>query len=749
MRIVRHSDSRGLGWGLFSLTLAVPITLVLTGVIWNTAIVISLALFLQLGTGAIWWMRLRPQDSHSIVGICGGGIALGTLAASLSAHGLRATAISNWGWTLPTVVTGFTLLVSSNLRNTIVDCVQNRLRLRRPDMAGLGLAVVVGAVPLILFWHLTPLTWSGWHRYPTSVLFHEALSHGVHTFGINDNVFAAGATLRYHWLSHVWVGSLSTWSGAESFVVLTRLTPVATLFGSICVSWSWARRLSDVPLVPPLAAVLVGGAGFVGVLHFFFGNHLFAASPSQLFSTLWLLAFSFLLLETIRGGMPITTSSVVLLVMSFGLACGKATNAVVVTGGIAAVILASYKWPRKRRKFVWASALACLSGFLAAYLYAFAGSEGDLEIGFSLPASTYLGLNPPFGGPIAVMAGTFALLLSVGARWMGLSWVLNRRLLSSGSEGIYALGVGAAGVAALILTSQSAGSQMWFVISASAVVSVLSAVGIGELISQQTLLSGDRESGTSERPFWFFAIAAGGVAASVAGAVVAGVGYLDSRPSYATWTGPIVVWLIGLGLSICLLPRWRRGPGTVSGMSLVAICSLILVAASVVAPIGSVSAEVIDRSGLRFLRGAEPELSASTPDAWTSGYREAAEWLSANSQQTDVVASNRQCSVAAESPPECSSFWHLTAALARRRMYIEGNVPWLVIGPEGQERIELSVGFSSNPTSSGHKQLWMEGVRWLWVDQAVPSANSWGHYGVVEFSNDFVDVVRLYPPSSS
>ena len=82
-------------------------------------------------------------------------------------------------------------------------------------------------------------------------------------------------------------------------------------------------------------------------------------------------------------------------------------------------------------------------------------------------------------------------------------------------------------------------------------------------------------------------------------------------------------------------------------------------------------------------------------------------------------------------------------------MYIEGKSPWLVIGPEGQERIELSVGFSSNPTSSGHKQLWIEGVRWLWVDRAVPSANSWGHYGVVEFSNDFVDVVRLYPPSSS
>jgi len=732
-------------------TITVSALLVFAGVPATTTVVLLLAVLIQAGTGAIWWAVLRQSDPPSAIGLVGGGLALGTMASSLSTHAFRATTLADWGWILPTVATVLALTIWTPIRQLSLGVIRRRPPLCRGDLGGITTALALGMIPLIVFWRHTPLSWDGWFFYPTDLPFHEALSHSVHLFGINDFSLSVGTPVRYHWLSHAWMGGLSHWSDAEPFVVLSRATPVVALVGSASMAWEWGRRLSNSSLVPPLAATMVVGSGFVGLVTSFNGNHLPADSPSQSFSTAWLLAYSFLLLDAVarrhsRATMPL------LMVMSFCLTLGKASHALVVTGGLLGLAAISPFLSRKLCKTVWTAIGASGIGFLTAYLYGLAGSPTNFSLGFWRPASSVLRINPPLGGGSAVLLGSAALLLAIMPRWAGFVLTLSRQPRLIDPTTAFGTGTAAMGIAALLLTSQSGGGQLWFVLSASAVLSVLSASGLVE-----GLTAWRKSNDVQAENLLLISVLVVGSAASAIGTLIAGTGYLVT--DLAIWVAPVVVWaLVVMGVLVGSAWIPRRSALTVRLPLRVSI-AIALVTASVAAPVAQFSALVVSEVasplakrdippmfGTPLIGGPEPKPSSTTPNAWTPDHAEAGQWLRNNSSTYDVVASNRQCSQVGEPVTLCINFWALTAALTQRRMVIEGSDYRFNTDVVRNYRTALSTNFILLPTVTEHAALWNLGTRWLWIDSGETNPGSWEPFGSITFINSHITVVRLNPP---
>ena len=135
-----------------------------------------------------------------------------------------------------------------------------------------------------------PLSWVGeWSGYHTDIAFFEALATSLARLGPFESIFIPGGEIRYHWLAYAWAGQVSEAAGAEPFVVMTRVLPLAVAAAGVLLAAAWARRLSTVGWVPTAAVSLLVIGGHLGVLY---GGVLPQDSPSQAMSAVWLLALS-------------------------------------------------------------------------------------------------------------------------------------------------------------------------------------------------------------------------------------------------------------------------------------------------------------------------------------------------------------------------------------------------------------------------------------------------------------------------
>ena len=132
----------------------------------------------------------------------------------------------------------------------------------------------------------------------------------------------------------------------------------------------------------------------------------------------------------------------------------------------------------------------------------------------------------------------------------------------------------------------------------------------------------------------------------------------------------------------------------------------------------------------------------------SNNYRNLLLWLRNNSEQTDIVATNRFCSLTTEKPPFCTAQWALPSAIAGRQMLSEGS--WTVNIISGMEdelitRRNLATDFIDSPTTERRTSLFEFGVRWVVVDYAVTKSRDWGDFAQVRFANKAGAILELVP----
>lgn len=276
-------------------------------------------------------MTIRSGQRVSSFEVLGMGLALGTFTSMMCSMLLAQTALASLGWVLPALAT--------------IPCAWAFRRTGRLDMsrvmvpASQSWAVLVtcatGIVAVALNWGRVPLNAPTTKSF-ADLYFFEAIARGLAEFGPSQSILMDGGALRYHWFTYAWSGELSQISQAEPFLVLTRVLPIVTLIGVTLLAVAWAGRISMIRWVPMLAGLLIVIGGYSGALY---GSILNFDSPSQSFTTMWLLAFAtaFLLAIRLRGGLLLPSVAIALLASA--LTGGKVSHALVAVGGIALVAL--------------------------------------------------------------------------------------------------------------------------------------------------------------------------------------------------------------------------------------------------------------------------------------------------------------------------------------------------------------------------------------------------------------------------
>ncbi len=716
--------------------------LLATGVGLAAALLVTAALALQTATGGfIWaWVRRRSGGSASSLEILAVGFALGSFLAMAAGVLLRPVVPGGFGWAAPSVVVlGIYLFGLRGRRQRGADTNPKIDWPGRPALLALLLGCGIGLAGVLVNLARYPLEWSGrWDGYHPDMLFFEGLATGLARFGPGESVFMVGADLRYHWFAYAWIGQLSDSLGLAPFIGLTRVLPLVTVVGSVALAVGWAARHSKQVWVPALAAVLIAAGGYLGATY---GTLLNFDSPSQAMTTVWLLALSFVLLEYLAKSVG---SSALWLLGALGIACvgGKASAAIVAIGAIGLVTLVAVVRGSNRRGRALGAFLAMSVPGAITYFLVLVGSasSGDLRVAtWEFRAATVQGLDLGSSG-WGVAAGTGLLALAVVPRWAGVAgfWLGPKTRWSPPS--VFGLGLVIMALAPLILLSQGV-NELWFALSASAPLSVLSAIGCA-------LAWGSIQARAPANSRWPTKIICLSLGAGIV--LLALVSLIWAQGASGTLSvravAPLVAFMFSAVAALAI--GWSLR-GRFSGpwvKSAVVIFITILVSAALLARV----TPVFGQFGGMAAVGASPEAPiseaaavtevAATPvgqdSEWSDLEVAAAAFLRANSKEDDIVVTNLTTSA-------------LVPALTGLRTYLTGAPYQSLYGrlPDVEAiavRVNVSERFTSQPAEADFLELCSTGVTWVWISVATTESTVEGpSFAEPRYQNDAVTLLSL------
>lgn len=687
----------------------------------------------QTWGGAYLW-RLIGGRRISNTEMLGMGMALGTALAVLAGLIVHVTGLGNWGWWLPSIA-ALAVWAVRRSRGTALTPV------RPVDSPGLTALVVGAGVALIALWLNVvryPLSWKGtWSSYHPDMLFFEALSTSITRLGPLDSIFLAGGTIRYHWLVYAWAGQVSLATGAEPFVVLTRALPFVVSAIAVLLAVAWTRRLTSVGWAPTLAVLLIITGGYVGASY---GTILNFDSPSQAFTSAWLIALAIAFLRLVRSSSSRTQQLGLLaavLIWSFAIAGGKVSTAAIAAASTAFVAVIGLVL----RAAWWRSAMAgtamIVIGSIAGFWLIVSGSAdpGGLRLGQLLDrASSVQGLNP-IPGSLGILAGTAILIIAISFRWWGTLWLVGSPRSRWNPASLLAAGLALTAIGSIVMISGGL-NDTWFALAASAPLSILSAAGVARAAA--AIGAADVRIRPSRTV----------VLATVAALVVSGMTIAlwatggsggNVWQSTQRWLGP----LVALALVIAVAALLARS-ASLTGRLVTRWFALVLL----VAVTAAVPFRLLGFAGSAF--GVQPETGLSADAfvpkdpfidaadtqaivAWSDEWNEAGKFLRAGVSNGELVATNVTFSPIV---PALSGVATFVSGIQYQAPY--GRVDQL---PELISREQQVLDFVADPTEAGLQGLCAQGVRWLWIDptRSVPNREFPG----VEVAVDR-DSVRIY-----
>ena len=693
------------------LTTMALLFLLLTGVSFRNALVVTGAVVTQSVAGALWWRMVRRGSPVSLLELLGMGLALGTTASMLIGLWLP------W-WLAPLVLIAGWFWFR---RHTTISPLG---RLTRAGSIGLAAGLIPGLLGLFYSIRNYPLSWIGtWSSYHGDIPFFEALAASVAKFGPGPSIFMEGASLRYHSLVYGWAGQLTVSLNLEPFVVLVRVLPVVVLIGSVLLATAWASRLSPGRLAPILAALLIVTGGFVGAT---FGTVLNFDSPSQAMTTMWLLGFSLATVYAMSENNWLAFAAP-LAVISIGLSGGKISSAAIAVAGVGFLSVVGLA---RQTSWRWRAVGVFLTSSLTTTLVFFLLLSGSREAGglqvFSLldRASSLQSLNPVVTER-GIVAGIFLLMLAVLPRWLGLAWLATSPSQRWTPDTVLGYGYAFSALGTILVLSGGF-NDLWFAVAASAPLAVLSAVGVAqgwEWLSSVSLV----------RAIAAVLLGAGSaLTATIAWASgssgIIGIGW--------RWFAPLAALLIVafVGLTLGLTTTRHRARTALA----------VVIIACVLASLPSrFSYSIAGRFEKTFPTSTSTVLF-SPPEAsspwrgsdrlgWSDSEASAGAWLREASSSRDLVSTNLTNTA-------------IVAALTRLPTYISAARLQSAYGRDQDysqiaDRENISWEFIDNPTQKPAFDLCEADVRWIWVDPRLTSTETWEPFASVRFASD--DVVIL------
>ncbi len=275
--------------------------------------------------------------------------------------------LSSWFWLIP----AWSFLIVGSVFVTTDNGLFKRARLFGGVSFLLGLAVLIDQS------QKRPEFWSVHHLH---YQFDEALDISFSKYGIFENMMAVGEPLKYHWFSHAWIGMLARVTGAEDWVVSTRVTPLIVALLISCLAFAIGQKLTKSTSGGlTVAAVFAVSPAFHVISPRI--SWVMTTSNSQLFGTLFVLAF---VLVFINSETQLSFGNTVLLsILLATTALTKVNHAVILAAGFTGVFLFSIVGNHVLRLKSFAHYLIIVIPTMCTYLISQGvGSSSGARIGF-------------------------------------------------------------------------------------------------------------------------------------------------------------------------------------------------------------------------------------------------------------------------------------------------------------------------------------------------------------------------------
>ncbi len=582
------------------------------------------------------------------------------------------------------------------------------------------------------FFRHTALTWPLMATANVDLPFHLALIGELKNHVPPTVPLVAGEPLLYHWFVYAHYAAASWITGIEPLVLLFRLGMLPVLAALAVLLAMVARRV-----VRSRAGALAALAGtfFMATPQPYLGPNtgVFTwriqswTSPSQTFGALLLVPVVLLVIELLERRTATARHWSLLGVFLVGVMGAKATQLPLLAAGLAAVGAAEIV--RRRRLSPALLGVAAVTG--ACLLYAqfvlFGGARNAIIVDpLSLMRFTWhelTGQEEAHAGISASLGVAVLYLLCWTAIWAGVLGLVGRSRSLARPAVPLMLGMGLAGLGAVLVFGHSQMSQIYFLAGGYPYLVILAVHGLS-VVRRRARLT-----------YRTAAVAIGtGVLAELLVRHLCGVTVplAPGLPDTLLYLPYVALWATVAVVAVVLAARgWRR----------IRLWAFLVFMVTALGLPSAWAARVLPSGGAGG--GAAPDGSPVPVSAVPAGAMSAARWLRAHSDPGDVVATNAHCLWGYENPCQHLHMW--LAALAERRVLVEGwtytpsnNDRWR----PGQrtetlpfwdaERLRLNDAAFRDPASAAIRLLHARyGVRWLVFEQRPgmvrPRAGEWAN----------------------
>jgi hypothetical protein len=681
--------------------------------------------------GTLLWRALAGARNCWFAGEVAAGTVLGFALEVLTYLPARAVGMPLLVGVWP-VVTLLTFLAVPGLRR----------HWRGPGPAGQApwwwswsVAIVLGFLIVqcaLTFMRFNGLSWPGYASPYVDTPDHLALIGELRHHMPPTVPYVSGEPLHYHWFVYAELAASSWMTGIEPMTLFCRFSQVSFVAVTVVGFAYLAGRIAQRSWAGPVALVLTVFSrtphlyGWNGTKEpipdggDFTSNWL---SPTQTFGTMLCIPIVLLLADLLRGQRKGRGAWLVLALLLCALTGAKATYLPLLLAGLAALLVVRFVIDRRVcRPALGAAVLTggCLA-FAQLVLYGGA-SQGLRPAPFAsmtvAAVNQTAGLIPlqPSPPPTVVFLGVL-FFAAYACLWAGLLGLLRRPSHLLDPVVLLVLGMGLAGVGAMIFFGHPAHGQFYFL--------------------------------KSSRPYLTLAAVCGLTAVFPVG-----------------WTRTGLLALAGMfcaGLAAPALVAWLSGP-QVPARGLLWAMSWPWLALAAVGVLAALAVRVYASPGIRFallltllagfaLANVPTQVKATaamiealpTPLSVTQGALKAGRWLRDHSGPDDLVATNTHCRywTAVDKICENRHFW--VSAFTERRVLVEGwgntdqtSSAARLFGPshglvpfwDRSRLTDNDAAFQSPSVSSVSRLHERYGVRWLFVD--------WKHDKPASVLRDFV-----------
>ena len=704
----------------------------------------SSVLALQMLSGIVLWLFLSGKKSFTVPEIIGVGTAFGSLLSLLSECAFRTTSFRDISWLFPGAVliasTGFPVIrhkfLSYEIQKTdardlaflfssailalsllwvwalplvIVPFAISTYKSRRLHLiiASLSVLAIVGS-------QFLKSTSSSWWIFSHDQMYLEGFSEGIYRYGPNENMHLVGYGFPYHWFSLLWSAIITYAANLSPLIALGKILPIVAIMTSVNLLWLITRQHSKL-------------AGYIAVSSFVIGSNAinwtairFTNSPTFLFSLIWLLAFAYVFqLAFSSKTFGLDFALALLLIGAFG---GKVTHGIIILGGLGLVLVVETV---KHRRFLGLSRLLQICGVLAlatifVYLLVYRGQRvGGRMLSFSPGELGFqVGVAYMSSSKWIWMAATIAVLIGCSSLFI----ISLHKASQSESDrilNVFCIGSFLLSLPLTFFLAQDGGSQGYFLLSASVIILIPASIVIAQLIT------------SSNKPRLPIGTALALFFCAVFCYTV--VHFWNSNPAGIDLYRFSLIFKVSAFIIpttvFALIQIFFRDERKNLGLLLLFAVFLLFGVFHRTSTIQTYFNNFSESARTEPISGSHDRVVALT-------------WLRNNSNENDIVATNRFC---IPDVKPCDMKWYLTSAISKRRMLVEGTrEPVLDSGALVEEKISASIEFGQSPSKQSYEFLRNFNTQWFVVDASMSNSNlTWEPYASVEFENTEMKILRL------